>query len=71
MGDSEEDLPERELGSGCWRCGSKDAAGGLKVCKGCATARYCCRACQVEDWTRHKPVCLQIGGTAGASGVAP
>jgi hypothetical protein len=51
--------------SGCWRCGSKDAAGGLKVCKGCSAARYCCRACQVDDWVRHKPVCLQIAsGTA-------
>jgi hypothetical protein len=26
-------------------------------CSGCKTARYCCKACQVQHWQRHKPVC--------------
>ena len=73
LGDPDEDRcgSGRGQASGCWRCGSKDAAGGLKVCKGCATARYCCRACQVGDWARHKPVCVQISGATGAGSGSP
>lgn len=39
----------------CTKCGSSDSQ--LKVCSGCATARYCKRECQVEDWRqKHKLV---------------
>jgi TPR repeat protein len=45
--DLEEEVSERVGASGCWRCGQRDAAGGLKLCRRCSTARYCCRECQV------------------------
>jgi hypothetical protein len=27
------------------------------LCGGCRSARYCCRACQQQDWPSHKQVC--------------
>jgi hypothetical protein len=35
-------------------------------CKG--RARYCCRACQKQDWKRHKPVCEALAAAACTKG---
>ena len=32
----------------------------LKTCAGCGETRYCSRACQKNDWSRHKPACRRI-----------
>ena len=29
----------------------------LRVCSGCAAARYCSRECQEADWSEHREVC--------------
>jgi hypothetical protein len=36
-------------------------------CSGCKTARYCCKACQVQHWKQHKPVCKALAAAAGAA----
>ena len=33
---------------------------GTLVCSACRVERYCCRACQVDNWPFHKPHCRQI-----------
>jgi hypothetical protein len=39
------------------------------TCKGCLTARYCERACQVAHWKQHRPVCKALAAaSAEASG---
>lgn len=35
----------------------KEERGGLQACARCKTAFYCCKACQTEDWKRHKLWC--------------
>jgi hypothetical protein len=39
----------------------------FKVCPQCKTARYCCAACQTQDWTAggHKATCGISGDRAG------
>ena len=53
--------------SGCWKCGLQGGVAGLKVCKACSVARYCCRSCQETDWIRHKPVCRDICSSAASN----
>jgi hypothetical protein len=33
-------------------------------CGGCGVARYCCPACQQEDWPKHRHVCRRLAGAA-------
>ena len=41
----------------CFVCNSK---ANLQVCAQCKSERYCSRACQRQDWRRHKPFCCPI-----------
>ena len=41
----------------CNVCGSRD---NLQLCTRCKSELYCSRACQRQDWRRHKPECLPI-----------
>jgi hypothetical protein len=51
----------------CAKCGVNN--GQLKVCAGCATARYCKRECQKEDWkNNHKHVCWIVKYARGSGG---
>merc|ERR1740117_878734 len=49
----------------CRRCQTTEAElkeqglGKLKQCQRCKQSSYCSRACQVEDWKRHKPYCQE------------
>ena len=43
----------------CGRCGQWDrGATRFQKCSRCERAYYCCKACQVADWTQHKPNCV-------------
>jgi hypothetical protein len=35
-------------------------------CGGCRVARYCCPACQQEDWPQHRHVCRRLAAVAPA-----
>lgn len=41
----------------CNVCGSKE---NLQLCTQCKSEVYCSRACQRQDWKRHKAACLPI-----------
>lgn len=32
----------------------------VKRCGGCRSVAYCSKTCQTADWSRHKPVCVEI-----------
>jgi len=32
----------------------------VKRCGGCRSVAYCSKTCQTADWSRHKPVCVQL-----------
>ena len=32
----------------------------MLYCVNCRQINYCCRECQVADWSRHKPMCKQV-----------
>lgn len=44
---------------GCGNC-PKCTAPGLKYCKGCGVVKYCSKECQLENWSKHRPVCAEI-----------
>jgi hypothetical protein len=46
----------------CAMCLVKDANTKLKICNGCATARYCGKKCQRAHWCTHKLVCREWAG---------
>ena len=53
----------------CTRCGPVKADVVMKVCSACKAARYCCAACQLDDWKEHKAECKRIAAeSAAASG---
>uniref|UniRef100_UPI00358E1CFD zinc finger MYND domain-containing protein 10 n=1 Tax=Myxine glutinosa TaxID=7769 RepID=UPI00358E1CFD len=45
----------------CAGCGAE----GMKRCSRCRTEWYCCRECQVKDWSRHKQACGMIADAQG------
>ena len=47
------------FGLACDHCGTtaEEAAHGLKVCRGCQEARYCCKECQLTAWPEHTAAC--------------
>lgn len=52
------EILEMTMSCSCGHCGVEARS----VCQGKACQqRYCSRACQVSDWTRHKPQCCQDG----------
>lgn len=58
----------RGASSCCTNCGAKE--GHLNVCSSCATARYCKRECQLEDWRRnHKQSCWIVKYARAAGGI--
>ena len=47
----------------CSKCRKRLPKKELKLCSGCATARYCSKKCQVKDWKRkHKNDCVNMRG---------
>lgn len=43
----------------CWNCDKEGNESNLSFCGKCKIARYCCAACQREDWKSvHKIVCV-------------
>ena len=66
-GGGSDPAPQGGAAAGCWRCGGAGGAG-LRACGGCGVARYCGRACQKEDWARHKPVCRAVRAGPGGAG---
>jgi len=40
----------------CWKCDEKF---GTFSCGDCRVAKYCSKECQVEDWKKHKPQCIE------------
>lgn len=53
------DTPELMKAYGCWNqfCKVKNCVGETKACDKCKKARYCCEACQKENWSLHKIHC--------------
>ena len=45
----------------CSSCRREKTNRKLKICAGCVCAKYCSKACQVEDWSvQHKGRCNEI-----------
>ncbi|KZS89763.1 hypothetical protein SISNIDRAFT_526118 [Sistotremastrum niveocremeum HHB9708] len=53
------DLGKLNAEAGCFICGSND---NHLRCTGCQSIIYCSKACQKEDWRRHKPLCNSLAG---------
>jgi len=41
----------------CKACGKGALGEKLRCCAKCKRVYYCCKECQVKDWTAHKPDC--------------
>lgn len=45
-------------GTGCAHCGTPEQKDALQnVCSRCSKVRYCNKACQTQDWPKHKEKC--------------
>ena len=53
----------------CGSCGVSSRTVSLKTCARCGKVSYCGRACQVNHWSAHKPVC-KAASTASTAGDA-
>ena len=44
----------------CYKTNCSNCTTSKKVCAACGIVSYCAKSCQVEDWRRHKKLCLEL-----------